>query len=226
MATATYQLPAGVGSVQVADGTRFTGSAALGQFSADTKYASDLQNAGCFQVAKKSEVYAMIDPIASELVAVKAAAIAANGAIVIAAQPKFPTKLNIRQVVVTAITAGTLTLVGKDIDGQDITEVVSLVAPSTQTLVTTNAFAKITSGTVAGLVGGGDGTLGIGNGGAFGLPVDRGYVPGSLVVTKVLAAGNDDTVATVDGVARTTTLTTVADGSKDYEIYYTYDVAA
>jgi hypothetical protein len=172
-------------------------------------------------------------PLPADLISTSAAAIATNRALTIAAQPPQARKLQIRQVIVTAITAGVLTLIGLDQDGNAITEVVSLIAPATQTLKTANAYANLTSATVSGLVGGGDGTLGIGLSNDFGVPTGKVPVNFALLkstkITKVLGTSNvaaDDvaSTATIDTVARTIAPTTVpaANGLVDYEFTYAF----
>lgn len=170
----------------------------------------------------------------ADLVSISAAAIATNRALTLAAQPVHARKLQVRQVIVTAITAGILTIVGTNQDGAATSEVVSLIAAATQTLKTVNAYASITSATVTGLVGGGDGTLGIGVSNDFGLPACTGAVDFTLLkatkITKVLGTSNiaaDDvaSTATVDAVARTVAPTTApaANGLVDYEFTYGFN---
>lgn len=172
-------------------------------------------------------------PLPADLVSISAAAVATNRALTIAAQPPHARKLQIRQVIVTAITAGVLTIVGTNQDGVATTEVVSLITNATQTLKSANAYASITSATVSGLVGGGDGTLGLGLSNDFGLPTAPGVVDLALIkatkITKVLGTSNvaaDDVTATatVDTVARTVAPTTVpaANGLVDYEFTYSF----
>lgn len=226
--TSIFKLPSGVGQAQVRDGISYTADA-NGNVTVPDKYAGDMRNMGALLVATKSRKVYINKPLAAELIAIKAAAIAVNGAITVAAQPTQPCKLQIRQVIATAITAGTLTLVGEDINGNALSEVVSLIAASTQTLTTTNAFAKLTPASclVAGLVGGGDGTLGIGHATALSLPFDPGYVVGSLDINKVLVDAVDDTLpATIDTTRCTFVPTTAANGTKNFEVFYTYQVAA
>jgi len=167
-------------------------------------------------------------PLPADLVSIKAAATPANGTITIAAQPVHARKLQVRVVDGgTHITAGTLTLVGFDQDGNAITEVISLIGTADRTVTTANAFASLTSGTVAGLAGGGSSTLGIGVSNDFGIPTRQGVVDFALLkvtkTTKVLGTSNvsaDDvaSTATVDTVARTVNPTTApaANGLVDY----------
>lgn len=178
-------------------------------------------------------------PIAAELVSIKAAAVAAAGAITIAGQPDYPRKLQVRVVVTTPITVGTLTLVGTDVHGNTVTEVVSLVQPVTITIQTVNAYAHLTSGTVSTLTGGGDGTLGIGVSAQLGLPC----APGSPITGGVTSGTNtgqtgglngfsvfkenddnaDATVGTVDAVAGTVSPTAAPNATHNYTFWYRYN---
>lgn len=166
-------------------------------------------------------------PIAAELVSIKAAATPANGAITIAAQPDYMRKLQVRIVLgtpgTTNITAGTLTLVGINNAGQTITEVISLVTAVTVTIVTTNCFAHLTSGTVAGYTASGSGTgntLGIGVGAALGLSVPSTF--SGLQVFKANVDNADEAVGTVDTAAGTITPTTAANGTHSYTFNYSF----
>ena len=184
-------------------------------------------------------------PIAAELISVKAAATPSNGTITIAAQPDYPRKLQIRIVIgtttTTAITAGTLTLVGTDVHGNTITEVVSLIAATSVTLQSFNAYAHLTSGTVAAYAASGSGTgntLGIGVSAQLGLPCapgsplaggtngvtsvanTSGGVSG-LTVFKANVDAADEAVGTVDGAAGTISPTTAPNASHNYFFFYT-----
>lgn len=179
-------------------------------------------------------------PLPADLISIKAAATPANGAIVIAAQPPHARKLQIRIVIgtttTTAITAGTLTLVGFDQDGNAITEVISLIQNASATLKTANAFASLTSGTVANYAAAGSGTgntLGIGVSNDFGVPGIVGAIALTCTkatkVTKVLgmtvvAADDVASTVTVDAVARTLAPTTApaASGLIDFSFNYTF----
>lgn len=172
----------------------------------------------------------MAAPIAAELVSVKAAATPANGAITIAAQPDYPRKLQVRVVIgtttTTAITAGTLTLLGLNAAGQVITETLSLIANASTTLTTANAFARLTSGTVAAYAAAGSGTgntLGIGVATALGLTLPPGF--SNLIVFKENLNNADEAVGTVDTVAGTIIPTTVPNATNNYRFWYTYNTA-
>ncbi len=211
-----------------------------GTVSVPFQYVSKLLNAG-FQYFRTNVVQAFFEaPLPADLVSISAAAIATNRALTIAAQPVHARKLQIRQVIVTAITAGVLTLVGTDQDGNAVTETVSLIASVTQTLKSKYAYGHLTSATVTGLVGGGDGTLGLGVSNDFG--VAGGQVTGAQVVdmtvvkatkaTKVLgtsitAADDVASTATVDSAARTVAPTTnpAASGLVDFSFTVTFGLA-
>lgn len=181
-------------------------------------------------------------PLPADLISIKAAATPANGAITIAAQPPQPRKMQVRIVLgtpgTTNITAGTLTLLGTDQDGNAITEVVQLnqFAALSGTYLTLNAYATLTSGTVAAYAASGSGTgntLGIGLSNDFGVPTRPGAVDFAIIkaskITKVLGTSNivaDDlaSTATIDTVARTINPTTApaANGLVDYEFSYSF----
>lgn len=182
--------------------------------------------------------------VPADLITIKAAATPANGAITIAAQPPHARKLQVRIVIgtttTTAITAGTLTLVGVDQDGNAINEVISLIENASATIVTAHAYASLTSGTVAGYTASGSGTgntLGLGPSNDFGMP---GAPAGSIglaclkatKITKVLGTSNiaaDDVASTttVDTTARTIAPTTApaASGLVDFEFTYSFGLA-
>lgn len=182
----------------------------------------DMLNMGCLPSVLQTGYVWYTAPIAAELVSINAAAVAANGARTIAGQPDYPRTLQIRQVIVTAITAGILTLVGVNNLGETITKEYSLVASSTRTVVTNEAWARVTSATVSGLVGGGDGTLGIGVGAALGLPLPPGFAGLSVFKTNVNNA--NEAVAGVDTVAGTVSPTSAANASRNFGFYYRYGV--
>lgn len=188
----------------------------------------------------------IMSPLPADLVSVVAAVTPSNVALTLAAQPAHARKLQVRVVIgtttTTQITAGALTLVGKNQDGDDITEVIALARAATATVKTANAFASVTSATVAGYTADGSGTgntVGIGLSNDFGLPsfAGGGAVNFALLkatkITKVLGTSNtaaDDAAAsaTVDAVARTVAPTTApaANGLVDYEFTYSFGAAS
>ena len=162
-------------------------------------------------------------PIAAELVTVVAAYDSADGAAVIAAQPDVPRKLQLSIVEGgAAITAGTGTLVGEAWDGTALSEAFDLTGGA-KVEDTTDAFASVTSFTVAGLVGGGAGTtLSLGVGAAIALPIPAGAA--NVEVFDEYVDGVKETVGTVDATARTVAPTTAADAAKVFDFYFRYDV--
>lgn len=183
-------------------------------------------------------------PLPADLVSIVSAATPANAAVTIAAQPPHARKLQVRVVIgtttTTAITAGTLALVGVDQDGNAVSETLSLVANASVTLKTANCYASLTSGTVAGYAASGSGTgntLGIGLSNDFGIQTAPGVVDFGIVkatkITKVLGTSNvaaDDvaSTATVDATARSVAPTTApaASGLVDFEFLCNYSLAA
>ncbi len=183
-------------------------------------------------------------PLPADLTTMVNAVTPSNVGLTIAAQPPQPRKLQIRIVIgtttTTAITAGTLTLVGVDQDGNAVTEVISLIQNASGTLKSANAYASLTSATVAGYVASGSGTgntIGLGPSNDFGMPTAPGVVDFAIVkatkITKVLGTSNvaaDDvaSTATVDAAARTIAPTTApaSGGLVDYEFTYSYGLAA
>ncbi len=74
----------------------------------------------------------------------------ANGSFTVAAQPDFPRNITIA-VTTSTITEGTVTVTGKDLSGNTISEVLNLATDTT--LTGTKNFASVSSIVVAGLVG-------------------------------------------------------------------------
>jgi len=164
------------------------------------------------------------NPIAAELVTIVADVLLADGAQIIAAQPDYPRKLQIR---VTdgdsSISAGTVTVVGVGAGGEALSEVHNLTG-GTQTIDTTNAFATVTSATVASLAGNAAGdNIGIGVGSCLGLPIP-GTATG-LVVHKTVVDDADEAVAGVDAAANAVDPTTSPNATHDYGFFYSFDMA-
>jgi hypothetical protein len=124
----------------------------------------------------------------------------------------------VRVVVSTPITVGTLTLTGINPSGQVVSEVISLVQPTTITIQTANAYAHLTSGVVSALTGGGDGTLGIGVSAQLGLPLPVNF--SGLNVYKANVDNANEAVGTVDTVAGTISPTTAPNATHNYDFYY------
>lgn len=202
-----------------------------------------LFEAGWQIASKQTRTLSVSSPLPADLLSIKAAATPANGAITIAAQPVQARKMQVRIVLgtpgTTNITAGTLTLVGIDQDGQALSEVVDLTqfAAVSGTYTTKWAYAGLTSGTVANYAASGSGTgntLGIGLANAFGLPSEIPQGSFAMVkstkITKVLGTSNtavDDVASTgtLDTVARTFVPTTApaANGLVDFEFTYSFN---
>lgn len=172
-------------------------------------------------------------PIAAELISIVADGAVGDGALVIASQPAYPRKLQIRKTDGDSSYSATVTIVGVGPGGEAIAgEVVSLLAvDGTHTYTTANAYAKITSITVSATAGAGAGdNIGVGVSTAFGLPIPSGA--GSVVVYKAAVAASgavtaaDETVGTVDATARTIVPTTAPDASKSYDFWFSYTLAS
>jgi hypothetical protein len=142
----------------------------------------------------------------------------ANGAATIAAQPDFPRNITITVTDAnTSISAGTVTVTGKDLDGSVISESLNLAVALTKT--GTKNFKSITSVVVAGLVGNGAGdNLKVG----IGSNVQLTY--GRTTFVKALVGGGAGQVGKyqiIDGTSGTTTNVaelkqTIGTGTYDY----------
>lgn len=189
-------------------------------------------------------------PVPADLTTTVNAVTPSNIALTIAAQPPQARKLQVRVVIgtttTTAITAGILTLVGVDQDGNAITETVSMVANASVTRKSAFAYAKLTSATVSGYVASGSGTgntIGLGPSNDFGVCTGKGTVSGfacdkaTAITTTVTGGVTAWTVVSSDDVASTTTVDTAArtiapttapaaGGLIDYEFTYSYQLAA
>jgi hypothetical protein len=189
----------------------------------------------------------------ADLISIVAAVTPSNVALTLVAQPPHSRKLQYRIVIgtttTTRITAGTLTTIGFDQDGNALSEVVSLIANATKTIVSAHAWSSVTSTTVAAYAAAGSGTgntIGIGLSNDFGVSTGLGTVTGlvcvkatkntrtvvgsgTAVTTWTNAAADDvASTVTVDAVARTLAPTKAPDanGLVDYEFTYAYSLAA
>lgn len=240
--------PSGVNSVLGKSGTSYTADA-NGVYTINFGDVDSLINAGFTLLQTGTGRISISSPLPADLISIKAAATPANGTITIAAQPPQARKLQVRIVLgtpgTTNITAGTLTLVYTDQDGNAVNEVVQLnqFGALSGTYTSKYACANLTSGTVAGYTASGSGTgntLGLGLSNDFGVPTYPGAVAGLNIVctkatkvTKVLGTSNiaaDDvsSTTTVDSVARTIAPTTApaASGLVDFEFNYTFGAGA
>ena len=160
-----------------------------------------------------------LGPAAADVVAVYAAALPASGALVtIANSIDYPRKLQVA--VVTGSTTGTLTMVGVGVDGEPVTDAISIATTNTGTTITTRAYRTLTSATVSNLTGAA-GTISIGLGAALGLPTQQ-----TVVTSFSVFAENDNkvnvTVGTQDATARTVIPTTPANGTLNFTFNYKY----
>ncbi len=198
---------------------------------ADTRFPSGSVDAPGFKVggvpvagmlvtqARRSRI---TSPAAADSVSVVAAVALANGALTIVAQPDFPRKLRVAVVDANAsITAGIVTLVGKDQDGNTVTETVSMVTAGVK--VTTKAYAHLTSATVSAIAGaGGSDTVSVGLDVALGLETAASQPLTTFAVFKADVDSVDEAVGTVDATARTIAPTTAANGTHSFDFWYTF----
>ncbi len=183
-------------------------------------------------------------PIAADLISIVAAVTPSNVALTLAAQPPHARKLQIRIVIgtttTTAITAGNLAIVGVTIDGDAVSENISLIQNASATVKSQYAYASITSATVSGYAANGSGTgntVGIGLSNDFAVPTMPGipYISTDFTIlkstkitdvlgTSVTAADDAAASGTVDASARTFAPTTApsSTGLVSYEFTYSF----
>lgn len=134
------------------------------------------------------------------------------GAYTIAAQPDVPRNITVTVTAVTgADTMGTITIVGKDSAGKDISEVITPVADSTVAGVL--AFASVASATGAGwVINTGNDTIKIGVGTLIGIPMPEALIEtadvllvilGTAIVAGTVAAGGTVAGSTIDASSST-----------------------
>ncbi len=145
----------------------------------------------------------------------------ANGALVVAAQPDVPRNLTLTTVDANAsISAGTVTVVGKDAQGRTVKEVFNIKTAGTK--VGTKIFASVTSATVAGVAGVGAGvdTITVGVGNIIGLPSD--IVAESAVKTVLTATAiiTPDAVKTGKYTSGVDCNSITYDGAKTITVFY------
>lgn len=161
-------------------------------------------------------------PIAAELVSVVNAVLPSDGAQVIAAQPDYPRKLQVR--IVDGSTAGTLTLVGVGVDGEAVTQEIDISTEGgTRTVITDKAYATLTSATVSG-IDGAAGTIGIGVGAALALPSQQPGIVTAFAVHKAMVDNANEAVGTVDATARTIVPTSAPNAARNYQFFYNFTV--
>lgn len=160
---------------------------------------------------------------AAELISVVAAVLPSNVALTLALQPDVARKLQVR--VVTGSTAGTLTLVGVDQNGNAATQAIDIsTSGGTRTVITDKAYATLTSATISG-GSGFAGTVGIGLGAALGLPTNKTPTATAFAVYKSQVNGLDETVGTVDATAMTIIPTTAPDAAHSFAFWYNFTTA-
>lgn len=234
--TGSTAAPVTMGGSTAADGTAATGSGtasvSMGGATAADGTAASGATAGTNVAEERSGTIHYVMPIAEELVTIKADALCVDGAIVVAGQPGTRGLALRITIAANPITAGNITLVGVGPSGEAISEVKSLITNVSVTLYTNHAFAKVTSGTVAGLVGGGGAgdNLSIGVSTKLGLVGCKVPAPTAWAVHKTTVAAStilgpvDEAVAGVDATYGTVSPTTAPNGAKCFDFYYTYTV--
>ena len=138
------------------------------------------------------------------------------GALAGEASPDVPRKL-----VITTVDnagddlAGTVTLTGLDVDGEQITEVVTIAA-GTDSHTTENVFATFTAGTFdfGETAEATNDTLDIGQATAVGLP-SKNAVP-----IKIVSGGSEEAASSIDPDQGALVFTTAPNGTNDYEVWY------
>lgn len=223
MPNVVLYVPAGVSVVQVPGGS-FT-PAANGTISVPAgPNVLALLGAGAQLMVQSTDSVIYNAPLASELVAVVAAAAPTSGTpMTIAAQVAYACKLNVRGVYSGAVANLVANLVGIDGRGNTITETINLAAASSTTFVTVNAYSKLTSITPVGTVTNVT-TLGVGHSAALAIPMSPVFT--DLVVYKegVSATAGaitaDEAVGTVDTVAGTIIPTTAPNGTKSFTFWF------
>jgi hypothetical protein len=155
----------------------------------------------------------------AELISVVNAVLPSNVALTLALQPDVARKLQVN--VVTGSTAGTLTLVGVDQNGNAATQAISIIAAGTT--ITDKAYATLTSATISG-GSGFAGTVSIGLGAALGIPTNNSPAATAFAVYKAQVNGLNEAVGTVDTTAMTIAPTTPADGSHSFAFWYKFTV--
>lgn len=228
--TALLQAPAGVNQVVGLTGTVYLADA----FGRVTVNAGDIQgllNNGYTYAPLDCRYYTTIPPAAASATAIVSAVAITNVALTIAAQPDISRKLAVVWATSSAaITAGSLSMVYTDTNGQTVTDVIALAGAvsATTTQGTSHGVAHLTSATVAGLVGGTTPTIQIGTGTALGLPLPLGWNNLSVFketkfnLTAVPGTGVDESVGTVDTVGGTIIPTTVPNATLSYTFGYSF----
>jgi hypothetical protein len=226
MANVTLYVPAGVSVVQVPGGP-FT-PAANGTISVPPgPVVTALLSAGCQLMIQSTDSVIYNAPLASELVAIVAAALPVSlTPMTIAAQLAYACKLNVRGVYSGAVANLVANIVGIDGRGNSVSETVNLAAAASTTFVTVNAYSKLTSITPVGTVTNVT-TIGVGHSTALAIPMSPVFT--DLVVYKEgksAAAGAitaDEAVGTVDTVAGTIIPTTAPNGTLSFTFWFSWN---
>jgi hypothetical protein len=175
--------------------------------------------------SRRNGMMVVVNPVAAVVDNIVGAALPADGAAVVAAQPDWPRKLQVDIVDGDAsISAGTLTIVGTDQNGAALTEAFTLTG-GTQNLVSAKAFASVTSATFSGMAGAvGPDTVSVGVTADLGLIGQQIPAASGFVVYLAYADNTRETVGTVDATAGTISPTTAPNGAHDYQFFYTFSV--
>lgn len=150
----------------------------------------------------------------------------ADGALVLASQPVVPCKLQVRIVDAnSSISAGTLTLTGVGASGQGVTQVIPLTG-GTRTIITTDAYATLTSAVTAAVAGAAAGdTISIGVSAHLALPAARSPAAAGFIVYKANVDDVNEAVGTMDADAGTISPTTAPNGVHEYDFWYRYSLS-
>lgn len=116
--------------------------------------------------------------------------------------------------------SGSVVVTGTDMAGNAATETLTKAAGSTATLTGSVAFKRITSVVYTFLNGAEADTLAMGYGVKLALPVDKN-VQKAVAVLRSTVDGTVD-AATLDAVNGTVTMNTAPNGTRDYDIVYSY----
>jgi hypothetical protein len=156
-----------------------------------------LINEGAVPTTIKARHYNLGAVAAALATAVVASAALSNGTLTVAGQPDIsrPVQFVINPGV-SAITAGLLTIVYNDSQGQAVTEALSLATAlsTAKTLTSSHGVSSLTSAIVTGLVGGTSPNIQGGTNPNVALPVDGGAV--AITVFKATADSANDTLPT------------------------------
>lgn len=183
---------------------------------------SELISAGATYGAIRSRMltYGVIAAASAALVLASGAL--SNGSKAVAANPDVPRPLSYIVVPGAAITAGTLTLVYLDHNGQTVTDVLSLVMGNvTTTLAPSRAVSRMTSQTVAALAGGSAPTIQGGTTAVLAAPTDVGAT--GVTFFKALTDNADATLPTQSATGSFLfTPATAPNGTHTYGFGYTF----